>query len=272
MNAVLEVDHLTVAYHHRPVLRAVSFSCQPGTLVGVVGPNGAGKSTLFKAILGLVPLAAGSVRVFGGPVERHRQRVAYVPQKEMLDWDFPATVRDVIRMGRVAHVGWLRRPTRTDHERVEAALAEVGMAELAERPIGQLSGGQQQRVVLARALAQEAELLLLDEPFVGVDAATEDLIFQIMERLRDAGKTILVVNHDLSAVERYDLLVLINGRLIACGLPQEVFTPDNLRATYAGRLALLDRVEFHRQPARRSPPSRPRGEPRSPRGEAGETP
>ncbi len=272
MNPVLEIDHLTVAYHHRPVLRAVSFSCPPGTLVGVVGPNGAGKSTLFKAILGLAPVAGGTVRLFGGAVERHRRRVAYVPQKEMVDWDFPATVRDVVRMGRVAHVGWLRRPTRADQERVEAALAEVGMAELAEGPIGQLSGGQQQRVVLARALAQEADLLLLDEPFVGVDAATEGLIFQIMERLRSAGRTILVVNHDLSAIERYDLLVLINGRLIACGRPQEVFTPDNLRATYAGRLALLDRVEFHRQPVRRAPPARPRGEPRSALEEAGEAP
>lgn len=242
--AVLEVDNLSVAYQHRLVLRNVSFSCSPGVIMGVVGPNGAGKSTLFKAILGLVPPAAGSVRLFGEVIGRHRRRVAYVPQRELVDWDFPATVRDVVMMGRVAHVGWLRRPSAADHQRVEAALAEVGMAELAERPIGQLSGGQQQRVFLARALAQGADLLLLDEPFVGVDAATEAVIYQIMERLRAAGKTILVVNHDLSAVERYDLVALVNGRLVACGPPAEVFTPGNLRATYGGRLAFLDRVDL----------------------------
>ena len=244
MTAALEVDNLSVAYQHRLVLRGVSFACPPGVIMGVVGPNGAGKSTLFKAILGLVPFAAGSVRVFGEDVSRKRRRVAYVPQRELVDWDFPATVRDVVMMGRVPHIGWLRRPSRADQERVEAALAEVGMADLADRPIGQLSGGQQQRTFLARALAQGADLLLLDEPFVGIDAATEAVIYQIMERLRGGGKTILVVNHDLSAVHRYDLMALINGRLVAWGPPSEVFTPENLRATYGGRLAFLDRVDF----------------------------
>ena len=244
MAATVEVDNLSVAYQHRLVLRNVTFSCPAGAVVGVVGPNGAGKSTLFKALLGLVPPAAGCVRLFGETVGRQRRRVAYVPQRELVDWDFPATVRDVVMMGRVPHVGWLRRPTRADRERVEAALAEVGMADLADRPIGQLSGGQQQRTFLARALAQEADLLLLDEPFVGIDAATETVIYQIMERLRSAGKTILVVNHDLSAAHRYDLVVLINGRLIACGPPSEVFTPANLRATYGGRLAVLERVDL----------------------------
>ena len=243
MSAAIAVDNLSVAYQHRLVLRGVSFACPPGAIMGVVGPNGAGKSTLFKAILGLVPPAAGSVRLFGEPAHRRRRQVAYVPQRETVDWDFPATVRDVVMMGRVPHIGWLRRPRPRDDAMVEQALEEVGMRELADRPIGQLSGGQQQRAFLARALAQGAELLLLDEPFVGIDAATEELVYQIMGRLRDGGKTIVVVNHDLSAVERYDLLALINGRLVACGPPAEVFTPDNIRATYGGRLAILERVE-----------------------------
>ncbi|NLG70116.1 MAG: metal ABC transporter ATP-binding protein [Firmicutes bacterium] len=249
MPVALEVDNLSVAYHQRLVLRGVSLRCPSGVVMGVVGPNGAGKSPLFKAILGLVPPAAGSVRLFGETVARQRRRVAYVPQREQVDWDFPATGRDVGMMGRVPLCGWLRRPSPVDHERVDAALFEVGMAELADRPIGQLSGGQQQRVFIARALAQGADLLLLDEPFVGVDAATEAVIYRIMGRLRDQGKTIVVVNHDLSAVDRYDLVALVNGRLVALGPPSEVFTPDNLRATYGGRLAILDRVESPWPPA-----------------------
>lgn len=251
MAAALEVDNLSVAYHQHLVLRGISLTCPAGVVMGIVGPNGAGKSTLFKAILGLVPLAGGSVRIFGQSLVRQRRRVAYVPQREQVDWDFPATVRDVVMMGRVPLMGWLRRPAADDVRRAEAALAEVGMEELAQRPIGQLSGGQQQRVFIARALAQGADLLLLDEPFVGVDAATEAVIYRIMDRLRAEGRTILVVNHDLSAVERYDLVALVNGRLVAAGPPSEVFTPANVRAAYGGRLAFLDRVSAGGIPAPR---------------------
>lgn len=239
----VEARNLYVAYHHRPVLRGVRLSCPPGVLAAFVGPNGAGKSTLFKAVLGLVKPASGSVRVFGEPVERQRQRIAYVPQRELIDWDFPATVLDVVMMGRVPRLGWLRRPGRRDREKVLEALEQVGMAEHAHRPLAALSGGQQQRVFIARALAQEPDLLLLDEPYAGVDAATQDAIHDLLTRLRREGKTILVVDHDLSSVHRYDLVALLNGRLIAFGPPSEVFTPENLRQTYGGRLTFLERAE-----------------------------
>ena len=240
MPPALEVDQLSAGYQHRLVLQDISFTCPAGVIVGVVGPNGAGKSTLFKAILGLVPPAAGSVRLFGESLHRQRRRVAYVPQREMVDWDFPATVKDVVMMGRVARIGWLRRPSRTDREQVDAALHEVRLAQLADRPIGQLSGGQQQRVFLARALAQGADVLLLDEPFTGVDAPTEAVIERVLGRLRESGKTILVVTHDLGAANRYDLVVLLRGRLVACGPPSDVLTPDRLRAVYGTRLPVLD--------------------------------
>lgn len=239
--AAVEAIGLSVAYDHRPVLWGVTFACPPGAVVGIVGPNGAGKSTLFRALLGLVP-AHGTVRVLGTAPHLARRRVAYVPQRELVDWDFPATVADVVMMGLVTRIGWLRRPAPEHRERVRQALAEVGMEELADRPIGKLSGGQQQRVFLARALVQDAELLLLDEPFVGVDAATEEVLYAAYARLKAQGRTVLVINHDLSAVDRYDLLLLLNGRVVAFGPPREVFTPENLRAAYGGRLAMLDRV------------------------------
>ena len=203
--------------------------------MGIVGPNGAGKSTLLKALLGLVPPVSGSVRLLGEPPGRQRRRVAYVPQREAVDWDFPAVVWDVVMMGRVPHIGWLRRPSLADRSHVEAALAEVGLNHLAHRPIGQLSGGQQQRVFLARALAQQPDLLLLDEPFTGIDAATEAVLYRVIDRLRSQGRTILIVNHDLGALHRYDLVALLNGRLIAFGPPLQVATPSNLEQTYAGR-------------------------------------
>ena len=239
----VEVRNLYVAYGHRPVLRGVRLAVPPGVLAAFVGPNGAGKSTLFKAILGLVKPASGSVRIFGQPVDRQRRRIAYVPQRELIDWDFPATVEDVVLMGRVPRLGWLRWPGPRDRERVREALAEVGMVAYARRPLAALSGGQQQRVFIARALAQEADLLLLDEPYAGVDAATQEVIRRLLARLRDRGKTILVVDHDLSGIDHYDRVALINGRVIAFGPPAEVMTPDNLRQTYGGRLTYLDRVD-----------------------------
>ncbi|MCG0239421.1 MAG: metal ABC transporter ATP-binding protein [Firmicutes bacterium] len=244
MVPALEVRNMTVSYHRRPVLRAVGFSAYPGEIVGIIGPNGAGKSTLFKAILGLLTPDTGWVAVYGEPVARRRRQIAYVPQREQVDWDYPATVLDVVLMGRYGHLGLLRRPGVRDLEIARAALERVGMAGFADRQIGQLSGGQQQRVFLARALAQEADLYFLDEPFVGVDAATEAIIYEVMASLRDQGKTILVVNHDLSvARERYDKLMLLNGRVVAFGPPEAVFTPAYLRATYGGRLALLEHAE-----------------------------
>ncbi|EKP95209.1 metal ABC transporter ATP-binding protein [Thermaerobacter subterraneus] len=240
--AAVAVRNLYVAYDHRPVLRGVRLAVPAGLLVALVGPNGAGKSTLFKAILGLVRPAAGTVRVFGQPVERQRRRIAYVPQRELIDWDFPATVSDVVMMGRVPRLGWLRRPGPEDRRRVAEALEEVGMAAYARRPLAALSGGQQQRVFIARALAQDADLILLDEPYAGVDAATQEVVRRLLGRLRDAGKTILVVDHDLSGIGHYDRVALINGRVIAFGPPAEVMTAERLRETYGGRLTYLDRV------------------------------
>ncbi|HEY8486075.1 MAG TPA: metal ABC transporter ATP-binding protein, partial [Limnochordales bacterium] len=225
---------LWVRYGDRVALRGVSFCCPPGVVMGVVGPNGAGKSSLLKALLGLVRPAAGEVRLFGLAPGGRPGLVAYVPQREAVDWDFPATVWDVAMMGRVGHVGWLRPAGREDRLAVEQALEAVGMRELAGRRIGELSGGQQQRVFLARALAQQAPLLLLDEPFTGVDAPTQQVLFDVMHRLKAQGRTVLVVHHDLSAARHYDLVLLLNGSPVAFGPPEQALNPDNIRRAYAG--------------------------------------
>jgi len=241
MTAAIEVWNASVSYDTKPVLLGVTLTIERGQLVGLVGPNGAGKSTLFRVILGLVPLSSGRIRLLGGAVEANRRRVAYIPQREVVDWDFPVVVEDMVLMGRFPHLGWGRRPTAHDRAVARRCLDELEIGDLRSRQIGELSGGQQQRVFLARALAQEAEVLLLDEPFVGVDAATERAIFLLLSRLRDGGKTVLVVDHDLHrAAGQYDRLALLNQRLVAFGPPQAVLTPDLLRATYAGRLSLLE--------------------------------
>lgn len=238
---ILDVHDVTVAYHQRPVLWDVDLVLERPQLAAVVGPNGAGKSTLLKAILGLVPLASGRVEVFGQPVARVRQRIGYVPQRESVDWDFPVSVLDVVLMGTYGELGWFRRPGAVQRRRAMQCLAQVGMESFAGQQIGQLSGGQQQRVFLARALAQQAELYFMDEPMAGVDAATERTIFQVLTELRQAGKTIVAVHHDLRTVPDYfDYVVLLNVRLVAAGPREAVFTPENLRKTYGGRLALLD--------------------------------
>jgi manganese/zinc/iron transport system ATP- binding protein len=237
----VEVHDLTVAYHRKPVLWDVDVSIPAGRLVAVVGPNGAGKSTLLKAILGLVPAASGSVRIFGEPLARVRRSIGYVPQRETVDWDFPVTVLDVVLMGRYGRLGWVRRPGAADHAAARASLERVGMTAYADRQISQLSGGQQQRVFLARALAQEARLYLMDEPFAGVDAATERAIVEVLRGLRDEGRTVVAVHHDLQTVPEYfDHVVLLNMRLVAAGPAAEVFTAGNLQRTYGGRLTLLD--------------------------------
>ncbi len=238
---LLDVHDLTVAYHRKPVLWDVDWSLDGPALVGVVGPNGAGKSTLIKAILGLVPTSSGAVRLFGRPVDAVRRRIGYVPQRESVDWDFPVNVLDVVLMGTYGRLGWLRRPGRAEREWARECLADVGLADLAGRQIGQLSGGQQQRTFIARALAQRADLYFMDEPMAGVDAATERLIFRILERLRGEGKTVIAVHHDLRTVPEYfDRVVLLNLRLIASGPTSATFTPDNLRRAYGARLDVLD--------------------------------
>jgi manganese/zinc/iron transport system ATP- binding protein len=238
---VLDVHDVTVAYHRKPVLWDVDLTLTEPALVGVIGPNGAGKSTLIKAVLGLVPLASGTVYAFGAPVEAARKRIGYVPQRESVDWDFPVSVLDVVLMGTYGRLGWFRRPGRAERDWAMQCLTKVGMEKLARQQIGQLSGGQQQRTFLARALAQRADLYFMDEPLAGVDAATERAIFAVLRDLREQGKTVVVVHHDLRTVPQYfDQLVLLNVRLVAHGPTAAVFTEENLRKTYGGRLAILD--------------------------------
>ncbi|HEY2491989.1 MAG TPA: metal ABC transporter ATP-binding protein [Paenibacillus sp.] len=240
IDAPLEVQGLTVAYHKKPVLQQVSFSVSQGSLIGLIGPNGAGKSTLLKAILGLVPTVAGQVKIYGKSYKEQRKRIGYVPQRESVDWDFPTNALDVVMMGRYGHLGWIRRPGNKEREMALDCLHKVGMGEYANRQISQLSGGQQQRVFLARALVQDADLYFMDEPFAGVDATTEKAIIALLEQLKQEGKTVLVVHHDLSTVQEYfDHVLLLNGELVAAGPVQEVFTPDLLQQTYGGRIAVL---------------------------------
>lgn len=238
----LEVRELSVAYREAPVLHRVTWSAPAGGLTAIVGPNGAGKSTLLKAALGLVPRLAGEVRFFGEDLRAVRRRVGYLPQRASVDWDFPASVLQVAAMGRYPRVGWFRPLPRAEREHARAALAEVGMADFADRQIGQLSGGQQQRVFLARALALEADLYLMDEPFAGVDAATERAIMEVLRRLGREGRAVVAVHHDLAtAPEYFDHVCLLNGGLVAAGPMRGTFTPDNLARTYGGRLPMLDR-------------------------------
>ncbi|MEB3330634.1 MAG: metal ABC transporter ATP-binding protein [Candidatus Sericytochromatia bacterium] len=246
----LRVTGLSAGYPGHPVLRDVGFTLARGTLTGVLGPNGAGKSTLLKAVLGLLPHTGGEVRVLGGALATVRRQVAYVPQRSAVDWDFPATVRDVVLMGRLGHCPWWSPWRQADLAAVDAALTRVELADLAARRIGDLSGGQQQRVFLARALAQEAELYLLDEPFAGVDAASEALILQQLQAIRDAGGAVVVVHHDLhTARQAFDHLLLLNRRVVACGPTAEVFTPAALQAAYDGRLLVFETGAGPSEPA-----------------------
>lgn len=236
----LEVRDLSVSYDGVPVLRSASFACGPGEIVGVIGPNGAGKSTLVKAIIGLIRRDTGEVRVDGEPIDRVRRKIAYLPQRSEIDWDYPALVHEVVTMGRYPHLGWLRRPKASDRALAIAAIERVGLSQLADRQIGELSGGQQQRVFLARALVQEARLLLLDEPFAGVDALTEQLLWREMKILGAGGATLIVINHDLASVSgAYDKLAIISRRLVAFGPTAEVLTADNVAAAYGAVPAVL---------------------------------
>ena len=236
----IEVHDLTVAYRTQPVLWDVDLALPEGKLIAIVGPNGAGKSTLLKAILGLVPPVTGWVQIFGEPYERRRSWVGYVPQRESVDWDFPTSAMDVVTMGLYGRIGWLRRPSKHHRETALACLEKVGMRDLAHRQISQLSGGQQQRVFLARALAQDARLYLMDEPFAGVDATTERAILTLLKELRASGRTVIAVHHDLQTVAEYfDHVVLLNMRLVAAGPISTTFNADTLQRTYGGKLTVL---------------------------------
>lgn len=243
VSGAIAVDNLTVAYGSNTVVYKVGFRTDRGRLVGVVGPNGAGKTTLIKALLGLVPARTGAVSFWKGPLRETRRWIAYVPQRSQIDWDFPINVLETVLLGTYPYLGLFRRPGRAERERAMACLEQVGMADYAHRQIGALSGGQQQRVFIARALAQDAELFFLDEPFIGIDVQSEQTIVRVLRTLRDAGKTALIVHHDLNKVPQYfDDVLLINKTLIGYGPVEEVFTRDKLVAAFASQLPLLQQL------------------------------
>lgn len=235
--APLSVRDLTVAYRDAPVLWDVDLEFPGGQLCAIVGPNGAGKSTFLRTVLGLVPKAAGQVRFWNGDLRSARRRIGYVPQRGSVDWDFPTSAQDVVTMGLYGRLGWLRRPGARERKVALECLERVGMRDLAARQISQLSGGQQQRVFLARALAQDADLYFMDEPFAGVDVTTERAILDVLRELRDRGRTVVVVHHDLDTVREYfDWVALLNVQVVASGMVSTTFTPENLRLAYGERL------------------------------------
>ena len=236
-NLAINISHLGVQYRMVEALRDVNCVVQPGKLTGIFGPNGAGKSTLIKAMLGLVPVTSGNVLYEGKPLMQQLERVAYVPQRSQIDWAYPATVWDVGMMGRVKKTGLFHRFSTTSRKVAAAALERVGMSDYRNRPIGQLSGGQQQRVFLARALAQQAEIFCFDEPLVGIDQKTQSVVFDVFEELADAGKIVLVVNHDLGeSITHFDDLILLNRDLVAAGDRKSVLTQENLYRAYGGKV------------------------------------
>ena len=239
--ARLELDHVTVSYNGHPALDDVSFEVPHGAQVAVVGPNGAGKSTLFKALVGLLPLRKGTICIHGQPLGQHKDCVAYIPQREEVDWRFPVNVQDVVMMGRFGKVGWMSRPSAQDHAIVKRSLEQMDIGKLAGRPIGDLSGGQQQRVFLARALAQEPHILLMDEPFTAVDAGTQEATLKLLQDLKQLQVTVLVSTHDLPmASERFEKVLLLNHRLVAYGPPAEVFSNSNISAAFGHQVLYLD--------------------------------
>ncbi|MBU5437100.1 metal ABC transporter ATP-binding protein [Tissierella sp. MSJ-40] len=233
---IIKVEDLTVAYEKKPVLWDIDLEIPSGTLMAIVGPNGAGKSTLIKTMLNLIKPVAGRISFWGNPYEKELKRIAYVPQRGSVDWDFPTNVFDVVMMGRYGNLGWFKRPEKIDKELTMEAIEKVGMTEFAKRQISQLSGGQQQRVFLARALVQDAEIYFMDEPFQGVDAKTEEAIIGLLKDLRSNGKTVVVVHHDLQTVPKYfDWVTLLNMQILGVGPVEDVFTDENIRKTYITR-------------------------------------
>jgi manganese/zinc/iron transport system ATP- binding protein len=236
----LEVHDLTVAFDRKPVLWDIDLTIPTGKLVGVIGPNGAGKSTLIKSIMGIIPPSSGYIHVFDKPLDEVRKQISYVPQRESVDWDFPASVMDVVLMGRYSKLGLFKRPRKADRDVAMDCLKKVGMEAYFNRQISQLSGGQQQRTFLARALAQQADLYFMDEPFAGVDAASEKAIINLLREMTNSGKTVIVVHHDLQSVTQYfDWVILLNTRLVASGPTSTTFNQQNLQETYGGKLTLL---------------------------------
>ena len=236
----LEVEHASIGYGDKTVLHDLTFNIPHGARVAVVGPNGAGKSTLFKALVGLLSLQKGRILIQGLSISAHKDSVAYVPQREEVDWRFPVTVNDVVMMGRFDHQGWFRGASRTDKLVVDKSLAQMGIANLSRRSISDLSGGQQQRVFLARALAQEPHILLMDEPFTGVDAPTQEATLNLLDDLHQANVTTMITTHDLNlAASRFDLVLLLNHRLIAFGTPEEVLKQENLIRAFGSQLTVL---------------------------------
>ncbi len=237
----LQIHQLSVNYGKTQALWDVSVDVPQGVLLGIIGPNGAGKSTLIKTALGLIKPLSGKVEFFGKPLKEVRQKIAYVPQRESVDWDFPVTVLDLVLMGRYGKLGLFKRPREADRAAALQYLDVVGMLAFVDRQISQLSGGQQQRVFLARALLQEADIYFMDEPFTGVDLATETILIQLLQQLRNKGKTVFVVHHDLNNVDQYfDWVLLMNVRLIGCGPTTLTFTPENLNTAYGKSYALFD--------------------------------
>lgn len=239
--ARLELENVTVAYNGRPALQEVSFQVPHGAQVAVVGANGAGKSTLFKALVGLLPIRSGRILIHGQPLGSHQDCVAYVPQREEVEWRFPVTVEDVVMMGRFRRQRWLRRPSLQDRQAVAKSLAQMGITPLANRSIGELSGGQQQRVFLARALAQEPHILLMDEPFTGVDIATQEATLDLLAQLKDQQVTILISTHDLNlAARHFNLVLLLHRRVVAFGAPADVLTAAALSEAFGGQVLVLE--------------------------------
>ena len=239
----IEIKGLSVSYERKRVLSNIYLTIESGYTYGLIGPNGAGKSTLFKSLLGIIDPNAGEIEIYEKEIEDVRKLIAYVPQKDDIDWDFPATVKDIVMMGRYPHKKLLEKLSKRDHQICDDALEQLGIAELSNRQIGALSGGQQQRVFIARSICQEAEIFLMDEPFVGVDMTTEHKIVEIMKDLAVKGKTIVVVHHDLSTVDDYfDRVILLNQRLIGYGNTAEIFTRKNIALTYASQMKILQDI------------------------------
>jgi manganese/zinc/iron transport system ATP- binding protein len=241
--AALEVHNLTASYQRKPVLWDIDFCLPQGQLIGVVGPNGSGKTTLLKSIMGLIEPDSGYVKIFGKDLNHVRHLVSYVPQRETVDWNFPTSVRDVVEMGRYSKNTLFKRLSKKDHQLVTEALEKVNLLEFSKRQISELSGGQQQRVFIARALAQQASLYIMDEPFVGVDAATEEALLELLTEMKNQGKTVVIVHHDLqTAYEYFNWTILLNTRLVAAGPQKEVFTKSLLQEAYGGRLTVLSKI------------------------------
>ncbi|KAA3648916.1 MAG: metal ABC transporter ATP-binding protein [Bacteroidetes bacterium] len=243
MEVALETHNLTVSYNRRPVLWNIDFKIPVGQITGIIGPNGSGKTTLLKAIMGLVKPSSGYCKLFDQDLKQVRERISYVPQRESVDWDFPASVMDIVLMGRYKSSNLFKRINQSDRDIAVEALEKVNMLEFSNRQISQLSGGQQQRVFIARSLAQGADLYIMDEPFVGVDAATEEAILNLLTEMKNQGKTVIVVHHDLQTAKDYfDWIVLLNTRLVAVGPKDDIFREDLLQEAYGGKLNVLSKV------------------------------